>query len=229
MLRIVFAMGMMLLGAAADDLAKIKAEYAKQDKALNEVYQRIKKGLQPELFEKVQIDQRKWVEYRTYMSDWEARGKDAETSPDRWETAAGLTEARVEWLEAWLKKDNRKGWEGYYSDSYGGHLKIAQKNGKNWFFVEVVRGPTYHSGGLDGEFRINGNTGWFELELEYDGGVTWMTFLKADDGSAQIKVIGENTTLFHGARAYFSGDYLWIGELSEEDRIEVIEGTEYSD
>ena len=208
----------------ADELAEAKAEFAKQDKALNEVYQRVKKGLDPLKFSVVQEDQRNWLEYKDYMAEWQAYGEDIETSVDRWEMAAGLTEARVGWLEAWLKQDGKKGWEGVYADSYGGHLRIVEEGGKYWFYLDVVRGPTFHLGEIGGEFRVNGQTGWFELDEGYGDGPTWLTFLEESDGTGRVKLVGENTQGYHGARAYFDGTYLWTRALKPKERTDIMEG-----
>jgi len=34
----------------------------------------------------------------------------------------------------------------------------------------------------------------------------------------KLEIIGENTSSFHGARAYFDGDYIRVAELTDEDR-----------
>jgi hypothetical protein len=123
-----------------------------------------------------------------------------------------------------LKQDQRKGWEGQYSDSYGGHLTIAEKGGKYWFYVEVVRGPSFHLGEIGGEFRVKGRTGWFEVKEDYDDESTWLTFLQENDGSGRVRIVGENTQSYHGARAYFDGNYLWMGVLTAKEKSDVIEG-----
>lgn len=224
MIRIILIFLAALICVKADELVGAKAEYAKQDKALNGIYGKLKKELDPAVFTKVQASQRDWVEYRDYMADWQAHGEEPEASVERWILAAGLTESRVEWLGAWLRQKERKGWEGVYQDSYGGTLRIVEKEGNYWFSVDVVRGPTFHLGEIGGEFRVKGGTGWFEVKSEGDEESTWLTFLQANDGSGQVKVVGENTMPYHGARAYFDGDYLWVGELAEKDRKDVIAG-----
>lgn len=223
MMKVLWLLVMTLVTASADELATAKAEYAKQDKALNAVYGRLKKELDSGDFTKVQESQREWIEFKDYMADWQAYGEQIESSAERWSMAAGLTESRIEWLAAWLIQDQRRGWEGKYEDSYGGHLQIAEQGGKYWFYLEVVRGPTFHLGEIGGEFRVKGGTGWFELKEEHEDESTWLTFLHADDGSGRVKVIGENTQMHHGARAYFDGNFLWMGELSAKEKSDVIE------
>lgn len=41
------------------------------------------------------------------------------------------------------------------------------------------------------------------------------------DGSGRIQVEGENTQWYHGARAYFDGQYIWAGELTLQDKKEM--------
>lgn len=211
--------------ATGDDLDRAKAKFAVQDKALNEVYAGLKKSLDPELFAAVQEDQRGWVEYRDHMSEWQEREDAPETAVDRWELAASITEGRIEWLKAWSKLGLRKGWAGKYSDGRGGMLEIVEKDGKAWFALSVVRGPTFHVGGIGGLFRLNGRTGFFETKADGEERPTWLIFREPYDKEGRIVVEGENTSYFHGMRAYFEGTYLWMGKLSAEEQKKVIEGT----
>lgn len=213
-----------LLTAGAEELPALKADYAAKDKALNETYAALKKELRPELFEKLQEDQRSWLKYRDYLSGWQEKEGVPETTLERWEMARDLTAGRIEWLKAWRKLDQRKGWSGSYSDSRGGLLEIAEKDGKCWFTLEVVRGPTFHTGGIAGEVRVNGSTGWFETKADSEEKPTWLTFLDSPDFTGSVKLITENTGYFHGARAYFHGTYVWTGDLSAEEKKKVIEG-----
>ena len=48
-----------------------EAEFAKQDQILNEVYQQLKKELEPNIFEIVRNEQRDWVGYRDFVSEWQ--------------------------------------------------------------------------------------------------------------------------------------------------------------
>ena len=215
----------LLLGtfASAGELEDAKAEFAKQDQALNAAYAGLKADLDPEIFAKVREDQRGWLEYRDHVSDFQAGGGERESSVAWFETAAGMTASRTEWLLAWRKATQREGWEGRYGDSYGGLLEIVEEGGKVHFRLSVVRGPTFHSGEIGGVMRTNGGTGWFETRSEDADEPTWLTFLEEHDGTGRIRVHGENTQDFHGMRAYFHGSYLWLGGLSDEDRKAVLE------
>ena len=210
--------------ASGDELAEAKAKFAKQDKELNEFYAGLKKDLDPEQFAAVQEDQRSWMEYRDHMSEWQEKEDMPETAVDRWELAASITEGRIEWLRAWKKLDQRKGWPGKYEDGRGGMLCIVEKEGKTWFALNVVRGPSFHVGGIGGEFRKNGRTAWFETKPEGAERPTWLTFREPYTEEGRITVAGENTSYFHGARAYFDGTFLWTGELTAAEQKEVVEG-----
>lgn len=216
----------LMLGIACGaDLDDAKAKFAKQDAALNEVYAQLKKELSPERFAQLQQDQRTWVDHREFMAEWQEKEGQPETAVDRWELATALTEGRIDWLKAWSKLDQRKeGWAGRYSDGYNGVLEIVVKDGKTWFVLNVVRGPTFHVGGIGGEFRLNGRMGWFETKPDGAERPTWLTFRETYDKPGLITVEGENTSHFHGARAYFDGSYLWTGELTPEEQKKVIEG-----
>lgn len=214
-----------MMSVQADELAEAKAAFVAQDKALNAVYETLKKELSPELFAKVQEDQRAWVEYRDYMTNRQkAEGLKTSESAESLTSAAEITKGRIDWLKAWTKLDKRKGWSGKYSDSRGGFLQIAEKDGNVFFVLDVVRGPSFHIGGIDGKISVNGNTGWFETKAEGEEKPTWLTFLDGLDYEGSVRVTAENTSYFHGARGYFQGTYLWTGELSAEDRKKVIEG-----
>lgn len=215
----------LILGVTSgNELETAKAEFAKQDKALNEVYAQLKKELPPETFADVQQAQRTWVEHREFMAEWQEKEDQPETAVDRWELAAALTKGRIDWLKAWTKQEKRETWTGSYSDGYNGVLEIVEKDGKRWFVLNVVRGPTFHVGGIGGEFRRNGQMGFFETKAEGEDRPTWITFREPYDKPGRITVEGENTSYFHGARAYFDGTYLWTGELTPEEQKKVIEG-----
>lgn len=213
-----------MLAGRADDLSKAKATFAEKDKTLNAEFAALKKDLRPELFAKVQEDQRGWVEYRDYVSDAQAHGEKPEASADRWQSLADMTDSRIEWLKAWRKLDRKKDWSGSYSDGRGGLLEIVEKDGRCWFVMSVVRGPTFHTGEISGQMRINGSTGWFETKAEGEDKPTWLTFLDGLDVGGFVRVAEENSGSFHGARAYFQGSYLWIGELKAEEKKNVLEG-----
>ena len=222
-LRCLIAIGLVfsVTSAFAGELEKAKAEFAKHDRELNKVYQELRRELPAELFKVLRQEQRDWIEYRDYIADWQAFGKDLETSTDRWSMRAELTRAQVGWLKMWRLRDQRKGWAGKYNDGHGGILYIIKKGEVHHFGISVVRGPTFHLGDISGVLKIEGEKASFETRAEPDAKLTTLTFSPVQDGSGRIQVEGKNTHWYHGARAYFDGQYIWAGELTLQDRKEM--------
>lgn len=233
MVRAAFSLALLFLVsvATADELSDAKAAYSKADKALNEAYQKAKSTLDEWRFSTVQQEQRDWITYRDDRSlaaaqlDGGAEEGTEESNPEFWKAMTYLTETRTEILEAWTRIDEFAGeWEGVWSDGYGGELIIVQ-NGDDTvtFVIDVVRGPTYHLGALGGIAYTNGTTARFAVTPDGANEETWLTFLREN---GRLRIIGENTHYFHGARAYFDGEYLRVREVTEEDR-EKVENPEF--
>jgi uncharacterized protein YecT (DUF1311 family) len=211
-------------------LPEAKAAFATADHALNQSYQTAKTKLPEALFEQVREEQRNWIDYRDFRADASARleggaedGKE-KASPEYWNAMTYLTETRVEILDAWTRIDQfSKTWEGVWIDGYGGILMIEQGEGPDLRFTcTAVRGASYHLGNIAGTAKANQSTARFATQAEGQDVETWLTFLQEDDG--RLRIIGENTEYFHGARAYFDGQYLRVRELTAEDRKEIEEG-----
>lgn len=205
-------------------LPEAKKAFATADQSLNATYQEAKTNLSEYLFETIQAEQRDWIEYRDQRAeaaahfDGGAQEGEYKTNAEYWNAMAYLTETRIEILEAWMKTDSfAKPWEGVWIDGYGGVLRIAEdKEGLLTFACSVVRGPTYHLGNINGDAKVNQSTARFSTSFDKEEPETWLTFLKESDG--RLRIIGENTQYFHGARAYFDGKYLRVRELTKEDR-----------
>lgn len=205
--------------ATAYDEAKEKAEFEKQDKALNAAYAEMKKTLNPELFEKLRTDQREWVKDRAYKS--------ALDEPDRidWSVAANITAIRIDWIKAWAMMSVNKEWTGHYTDGRGGLLDVVENDGRYYFRLVTER---YYgsrgestSGSIEGRVRVNGSTGWFETKTDEADEPTWLTFLRDMDFTNSIRLAEENTLPF-SSRAGFKGTYLWVRELSAQERNELL-------
>ncbi|MDF1861273.1 MAG: DUF1311 domain-containing protein [Verrucomicrobiales bacterium] len=201
--------------------------FAKLDRALNESYQKARATLPEHLFEQVREEQRNWIEYRDQRAATAARldggadeGKE-KANPEYWNALAYLTETRIKILRAWTRVDQfSKSWEGVWTDGYGGHLLIAEDEAGNLTFTcSAVRGASYHNGHIAGTAKAYQSTARFSTTAEGEEKETWLTFLQEDDG--RLRIIGENTEHFHGARAYFDGRYLRVRELTAEDRKEI--------
>jgi uncharacterized protein YecT (DUF1311 family) len=233
--QIAFSIGAALLIAtslqtvAEDELTlpQAKAKFATTDKALNDVYQKAKKELPEWAFEELQQDQREWIEYRDSRSlqaaafDGRAEEGKEKDHPEYWATLASVTQSRIEIVRGWMKWDSfTHDWEGVWVDGHGGWLAIMEKEpGKFLFACDVVRGPTYHLGEIDGAAAWNGNSARFSTRSDPTEPETWLTFLKR---GFKLEIIGENTSYFHGARAYFDGHYVRIAELTAEDRKRIL-------
>lgn len=205
-------------------LSQAKIKFVYFDHSLNTAYQEAKSNLPEYLFETIRREQRDWIAYRDRRAEAAARFDGGakpgteKTNPEYWNAMAYLTETRVEILKAWRKTDSfTKTWEGAWIDGYGGILRIAEgDDGSLTFTCSVVRGPSYHLGDIAGTAKTNETTARFTTQVEGEETETWLTFLPEGDG--RLRVIGENTQYFHGARAYFDGKYLRVRELTKEDR-----------
>ncbi len=100
---------------------------------------------------------------------------------------------------------------GIYDDDNGGTLVISEAGELTFAFeILVVRGPTAHIGELAGIAQITGETATFvdtNEEAFIDGNPCRLTFTFE---GGWLKVTGENTSYYHGARAYFDGTYEWV-------------------
>ncbi|MDF1660084.1 MAG: hypothetical protein P1U58_20895 [Verrucomicrobiales bacterium] len=94
-----------------------------------------------------------------------------------------------------------------------------REDGTLSFTCNAVRGASYHLGNIDGIATANEITARFSTRPEGEEKETWLTFVQENDG--RLRLIGENTSYFHGARAYFDGQYLRVRELTREDREEM--------
>ncbi len=210
----------------AAKLAAAKADFSKADKELNAIYQKAKTGLDSHLFQQLQTEQREWVEIRDDQAsrsasfEFGAEEGAEEGHPAYWEYSTAMTGTRIQIIEGWLKIGKfEKEWEGVYLDGNGGMLAIEEKGNREFLFsFNVVRGPSYHLGEIGGTAESNGQLARFTIKaIEEDPGAppTWIHFSK---GYPKLKVSAANTMYYHGARAYFGGDYIRVGELSPENR-----------
>jgi len=140
------------------------------------------------------------------------------------ETAAELTSSRAEWLRSRVKNEDES-LTGVWSDSFGGTIEIVQEKERLLFVISVVRGPTFHIGSLAGTARWNTPLGWFsdkgrDKEKTEESNVAFVS-----RGNV-LEIIGANTSYYHGARAYFDGEYCKVAPLDEKKKAEVIKSAE---
>lgn len=253
--RATFLLGLIFtLGAAAfaqnaeseekaPTLAEAKAAFAKADRALNQAWSAAKAVVSGRALTELTGSQRDWVEFRDYQAGWEseqARQKDRKQSPVWHTTAAQLSESRAEWLRgrAEAAKAPPETLTGVWIDSFGGTMRVvhqeppasAESSGpaapaRLLFDIEVVRGPTYHTGGVTGVATWNQRIGWWS-DKGVDPEKTEESNLAFADRDGCVEVIGANTSHYHGARAYFDGIYCKVGPLDDQVQAEVIKAAE---
>ncbi len=208
-------------------LKEAKAAFDKADANLNAAWEAVKKDFDASRFNALKEDQKAWVEYRDYtatspgFSGAPADEAKAKQSPEYFSTAATLTASRTAWLKGLLAKDTGASLTGEWSDSYGGHMEIVEKDGKLHFSIEVVRGPTAHLGSLAGLAAWNDPIGWFsdkgrDKTKEEE---TNLSFVLRD---GKMQLTGANTSAYHGARAYFDGDYVRVASLDAKAQATVL-------
>lgn len=202
-------------------LAEAKADFDKADKELNAAWAAAQAKLTPGEFASLREDQRAWVQSRDLQAESDpaaAGAKDAEY----YTNAAAITRSRTAWLRGLLAGEGTPdSLTGRWSDSYGGTLQLVEKDGELFFTIEVVRGPTAHTGELSGVAKWNAPIGWFS-DKGRDASKTEETNLSFRWRNRRLEVVGANTMPYHGARAYFDGDYVRIGSLSASERAELI-------
>ena len=216
---------------AADEkqptLAEAKAAFAKADKALNEAWAAAKKALPESEFAELQVKQRDWMKFR----EDRARGANRENgepetkqSAAYYEASAELTASRADWVRGRVKNE-ADSLTGLWIDSFGGTLEIVQEEDRLLFVIEVVRGPTFHTGSLAGVATWNTPLGWFSDKGHEKEKTEESNLVFVSRGNV-LEIIGANTSYYHGARAYFDGDYCKVGELDAKRKAEVAKDAE---
>lgn len=207
-----------------------KELFEKEDRLLNEAWAAAKKALSEADFNELKEEQRAWMEYRDYLArsplytGAEAQGELPLDSPEYLEAAAGLSETRTEWLKGLVKKFADETLTGVWTDSYGGRIEIAEKDGHLHFSIVCVRGQSSHVGDLEGIAVWNRPIGWFSDKGKNDTGEQEanLCFVLRNH---RLEITGANTSHYHGARAYFDGTYLRVGTLSAERQKELVENS----
>ena len=204
-----------------------KALFDKADRALNEAWAAAKKALSEQEFASLKEEQRAWVEYRDELARSPVfSGADAQDelpldAPEYLQAAAGLEDVRTEWLKGLIHAWSEEGLSGKWSDSYGGSIEIVEKDGRLFFHIECVRGPTSHSGDLSGVAVWNSPIGWFS-DKGLDKDKTDETNLSFVLNGKKLQITGANTGYYHGARAYFDGSYVRVKSLSAQEQAAVV-------
>ena len=141
-------------------------------------------------------------------------------SPQYWNRLASLSETRIKILRGWRGVGDPNSLSGYYIDGYGGTLRIVQMGNDLHFEIDVVRGRSYHIGWIGGIAKLNQKMARFSDEgNDSDEDETWITFILE---KPKLRVIGDNASRYHGARAFFDGEYIRVETLDEKSTAELI-------
>jgi uncharacterized protein YecT (DUF1311 family) len=233
MLRFVLLISVLSIGFSAyaeETLAGAKAAFSKADKAMNDAWAEVKAKVHPSEFKSIQEGQRSWLGYRDYIAAGHGNvppGTDPEKARQTKEylsAAAGMMKSRTDFLRSIVKDPGPEdSLTGLWTDSEGGGIDIVEREGKLYFSMSVVRGPTFHVGMLSGVARWNEPLGFFTDEGKGSGEAkeeTWVVFKKERD---ILKLETAKTQFYHGARAYFEGGYRRTGRLDAKRTEKVVE------
>ena len=208
-------------------LEEAKAAFAKADKALNEAWAAAKKSLAESDFTELQVKQRAWMKYREDQArgaNRDAGEPETKSTAAYYEAATEMTASRADWLRGRIRNDDES-LTGLWSDSFGGTLEIVQEKERLLFEISVVRGPTYHTGSLAGVATWNAPLGWFSDKGRDKEKPEESNLVFVERGTV-LEIVGANTSYYHGARAYFDGEYCKVGKLDDKRKADVTKAAE---
>ncbi|HYJ04856.1 MAG TPA: lysozyme inhibitor LprI family protein [Chthoniobacterales bacterium] len=230
--RLALLLLLLALVARAEDqtseLTEAKAAFAKADRALNEAWTAMKKALPNKIFAELKGQQRGWLESRDRRAleslPTPNDAAEAKRSAAYWQTAASLTDVRAQWLRR-LADNEDDPHTGLWTDGNGGNLEIVERKEKLFFVFHAVRGRALHLGVLAGAAHWNSPIGWFsDKGREADKpDETNIAFIEKE---RHLEVTGANTSHYHGAHAYFDGNYYKIAPLDRKDEENVVKAGE---
>lgn len=185
------------------------AEYKTADKKLNETYQDVRKNLSESEKDELKKLQRLWIGHRDGICEGPMYYSD-ETGIDQVLCKTQTTIERTDYLKkVWMRKDFPKDGLGTYTDGFGGSLKLFEDKKEIRFSFEVVRGPTAHSGEVDGVWKPNREKKWTWASTpgckEEDTDCCLLQFEVVNSNRIDVEEI--SCSYYHGARAYFGGSY----------------------
>jgi uncharacterized protein YecT (DUF1311 family) len=194
-------------------LARAKTMHEEADRRLNVFYQALKGRLGAEDAARLRAEQHRWIDHRNQMAAWAATTKGAAESPetcvDYWNEMASITRERRKFLAIWDGAEITPGPDGTYEDGFGGTLTIsASREETVRFAFDVVRGPTAHTGDIEGSARRTGNrTTFTDADPPANQRGQKPCVIRLAFIGNRVEVTCENTEPYHGARAYFDGVY----------------------
>jgi len=201
-------------------LRRAREENQLAEAALAAARERVAKVEHPGLQE-ILKSQGVWEDERLENARLVAESVDEKTAsgdvPDYWQTMAEMTRARAQLLLAASGLEARPGFTGHYIDDAGGAIELSVGEGASpktlAFEISVVRGPTAHTGALAGvaEFKEPDLAVFVDKNEEAfsDGRPATVRFRFR---AHELVVEGENTSFYHGLRAFFDGTYYRLPE-----------------
>jgi uncharacterized protein YecT (DUF1311 family) len=193
---------------AGELLARARKRVAAAEAQLAADYKKVAAELKKEEVAELASLQEKWKVRRDSEATFEGKGAaDPRTKLEYWDKLVELTSTRLEFLKAYSRKGIPKGVTATYRDFEGGWLHLEERKQGLAFSLEVVRGPTAHSGYIDGIAKREGKRATFRevvpKDEEREPAEITFTFLAEN----KVQVEAKNAGYHGGARAYFEGLY----------------------
>jgi hypothetical protein len=199
----------------AERLQRAKQEHEQAAALLTTATTRVGKVELPKLQDllKTQTD---WEDERLEAARDTAGSVNDKTPPDQvpdyWQTMAEITRMRALLLVAISGLDAPKGINGQYIDDAGGAIELAADDSTPpktlRFDITVVRGETAHTGAISGVAKFESPDSAVFIDTNKEAFSSGMpATLRFHFKDHQLIVEGENTSFYHGARAYFDGTY----------------------
>lgn len=200
--------------AAPQKTACYRQHFSTADGELNAVYKRLYASLEPQRRSAMQEHSRAWIAYKESLC-LESTAINSSLDPAQVKNSAeyfaclyDMTRARTAYLKsAFAGEGVSPGLAGTYDDGFGGTLTLKLKATDRYdFHIEVVRGPTYHTGDVEGTIQFSTATTTF-VQRDDCGRDTPCCRLTFKRQPLHIDVAEDSCHMLHGARAYFSGAY----------------------
>ncbi len=189
-----------------------KIQMQAADLRLNSTYRWLRKRLPAAEKQELKKDSRAWIHYKTFQCGFEAEMqhktlKDPRDTETFFSCIHGYTVSREQYLRQAFGYEgvSKSTIDGEYRDTFGGTLSLQTRNGALHFQLNVVRGPTHHTGEIKGVLQRNGDVGSFSTKDEMSP--PQMCQIQASFRPFRISLKATNCSYFHGARAYFDGLY----------------------
>jgi uncharacterized protein YecT (DUF1311 family) len=208
---------------------RARRRYQAADTWLNETYRQAREKLATSSFADLKKREGDWIAYRDYFAEQSAGlSANSESLPKevaRLQSLRSLTMSRISFIRSLLDDRLPAGISAVYHDEYGGELDLEKDNRRIKFRLNVVRGPTSHTGDVSGHVVLKNGSGLYRDPDPSEGeSPAEIRFNILDDRRVEIKA--RNDSYLHGARAYFDGVYFKSGPLTESIELEATSESE---